>query len=64
MGKDDFKQYIVDNFNVPYSNYTLAPAMLDGILDFAEGMESAEQYNFFCKMFPSLPEQIIECVSY
>ena len=56
MSKDEFRQWIYDNYNVPGDNCTLAPAMLDGILDYAEGMEPEEQYSFLCTMFPSLPE--------
>lgn len=38
MDKDEFRQWIYDNYNVPGNNCTLAPAMLDGILDYAENM--------------------------
>lgn len=38
--------------------------MLDGILDYAEGMEPEEQYSFLCTMFPSLPESILRRVEY
>ncbi len=64
MDKDEFRQWIYDNYNVPGNNCTLAPAMLDGILDYAENMTGEEQYNFLCDMFPSLPESIIRTVSY
>lgn len=64
MSKEEFKQWIYDNYNVPRDNCTLAPAMLDAILDYAEGMESEVQYDFLCTMFPSLPDNIISKVSY
>lgn len=64
MDKDDFRQWIYDNYHVPGNNCTLAPSMLDGILDYAEGMEGEAQYNFLCGMFPSLPESVIRTVSY
>ena len=64
MSKDEFRQWIYDNYNVPGDNCTLAPAMLDGILDYAEGMEPEEQYSFLCTMFPSLPESILRRVEY
>lgn len=64
MDKEEFRQWIYDNYHVPGNNCTLAPAMLDGILDYAEGMEEGEQYLFLCRMFPSLPEVIIRNVSY
>ena len=50
MDKDEFRQWIYDNYNVPGNNCTLAPAMLDGILDYAENMEGEEQYHFLCEM--------------
>lgn len=37
---------------------------LDGILDYAEGMEPEEQYNFLCAVLPSLPESVIRRVEY
>lgn len=65
MDKDEFRQWIYDNYNVPGDNCTLAPQMLDGILDYADNMEAGEeQYLFLCSMFPSLPESIIRSVSY
>ena len=65
MDKDEFRQWIYENYNVPGDNCTLAPAMLDGILDYAENMEEGEeQYHFFCDMFSSLPESVLRRVSY
>lgn len=64
MDKEEFRQWIYDNYNVPGNNCTLAPQMLDSILDYAEGMEETQQYEFLCAMFPTLPESIIRTVSY
>lgn len=64
MDKEEFKQWIYDNYNVPGNNCTLAPSMLDGILDYAESMESDERFDFFSTVFPSLPERIFRWVSY
>lgn len=67
MSKDEFRQWIYDNYNVPGNNCTLAPSMLDGILDYAEEIAAAqgqaEQYEFLCRMFPSLPESVIRQLS-
>lgn len=41
MSKAEFRQWIYDNYNVPGNNCTLAPAMLEGILDYAEEMGGA-----------------------
>lgn len=64
MNKEEFRQWIYDNYNVPGNNCTLAPAMLDGILDYAEAIGSEEQYHFFCAVFPSLPESVLRRVEY
>lgn len=64
MGKEEFEQWIYDNYNVPGNNCTLAPSMLEGILDYAEGMEEQEQFEFFCCVFPSLPSDILRAVLY
>ena len=60
MRKTEFRQWIYDNYNVPGDNCTLAPAMLDSILDYAEGI-GPEQ---LCAMFPSLPENVLRRVEY
>lgn len=64
MDKQQFRQWIYDNYNVPDNNCTMGPAMLDNILDYAEEMESEEQYRFLCTMLTSLPESVIRTVSY
>lgn len=64
MNKDEFKQWVYCNYNVPGDNCTLAPSMLDAILDYAEGMKDAEQYEFLCNMFPSFPDSVIRIVAY
>lgn len=66
MNKDEFRQWIYDNYHVPADNCTLAHDMLDGILDYAEDIAAAqgqaEQYEFLCRMFPQFPESIIRRV--
>lgn len=64
MSKIEFRQWIYKNYNVPENNCTLAPSMLDAILDYAEGMEEMEQYIFLCRMLPDLPDSIIRTVCY
>lgn len=64
MGKDEFRQWIYDNYNVPGDNCTMAPAMLDGILDYADGMDGEQRLDLFKAVFPSLPEDIIRRVDY
>lgn len=66
MDKDEFRQWIYDNYNVPANNCTLAPQMLNSILDYAEeitGREGlTEGHIFLSKMLPSLPKNIIRRV--
>lgn len=64
MNKEEFRQWIYDNYNVPGNNCTLAPDMLDGILDYAEEMGEQERFEFFCCVLPSLPSDILHSVSY
>lgn len=64
MNKEEFRQWIYDNYNVPGNNCTLAPSMLDGILDYAGRMKKRDRHNFLCEMLPSLPEGIIRRVCY
>ncbi len=64
MDKADLRQWICDMYIVPDDNITLAPNMLDGILDYAEGMEPEERYHFFRTVLPDLPESIIRSVDY
>ena len=64
MNKDEFRQWIYDNYNVPGNNCTMAPDMLDGILEWAESMGPEEKYRFFCVVFPALPESVIRRVDY
>lgn len=64
--KSKFIQWIYDNYNVPGDNRTLAPAMLDGIIDYAEEMTcregTAAAQEFLHRMLPSLPEDVIRRV--
>lgn len=62
MSKDEFRQWIYDNYNVPCDKWTLAPSMLDGILEWGESLEPKEQYRFLCMVFPRLPESVLRRV--
>ena len=64
MNKEEFRQWIYDNYNVPGNNCTLAPAMLDGILDYAEGMSDKERFSFLVCTLSPLPHHILRDVSY
>lgn len=67
MNKEEFRQWIYDNFNVG-DNYTIAPAMLDGILDYAEKMAVEEgqekSRDFLHLMLPALTDEEIELVKF
>ena len=66
MNKDEFKRWIYDNYNVPENNCTLAPQMLDSIMDYAEEITwregLGEAHLFILRMLPSLPQSIIQRV--
>lgn len=59
MNKKELKEWIYDNYNVPDDNNTLAPDMLDGILEYAEYLEDEERFRFLSYMFPDLPASIL-----
>ena len=60
MDQETFRQWIYDNYNVPGDNCTLAPSMLDGILEHAAAMTRDERLAFFKLVFPDLPDCILE----
>lgn len=62
MDRDQFWQWIVENYNLPDDNCTLAPSMLASILDYAEELEGIEQYKFLCRMLSDIPRRIIKKV--
>lgn len=64
MSKEEFRAWIYENYNVPGNNCTLAPSMLDGILEWAEGMESGQRLCFFETVFPDLPDRVLRQVDY
>ena len=64
MNKEEFRDWIYENYNVPGDNTTLAPDMLDGILEWAEGMSGEDRLRFFKTVFPDLPHQVLLQVFY
>lgn len=61
MNKKEFK-----NFVIKYCNYKtdIELKFLNNVLDYAEGMEEIEQYNFLCAILPNIPENDIKDVYY
>lgn len=64
MSKEEFRDWIYENYNVPGNNCTLAPSMLDGILEWAENMDREERLRFFETVFPNLPDRVLRRVDY
>ncbi len=62
MNKEEFRQWIYDNYNVPGNNCTLAHSMLDGILEWGRCLDEMTQYHFLRTVFPSLPGSILRQV--
>jgi len=54
MNKEQFREWIYRSYNVPADNTTLAPDMLDAILDYAEGIGAHEQRRYLYAMFPQI----------
>ena len=51
---DELRDYIYENFNVPADNTTMAPSMLDAILEYAEELPDGDQAPFLMRMLTSL----------
>lgn len=64
MGKDEFRNWIYENYIVPGDNCTLAPDMLDGILDYAEKLGKEDQREFFETVFPAFSPVDLDRVYY
>lgn len=62
MNKNEFLQWIMDNYSVAKTHFDYD--LLVNVLDYAEGMEEIEQYNFLSKMIPQISDQIIKQVYY
>lgn len=63
MNKNEFKNYIMEEFPTVFTTH-FSIEMLENILDYADGMEEIEQYNFLCAMIPQIPEQEVRKVYY
>ena len=66
MNKQQFRARLSRDYNIPDDNCTLAPHLLDAILDYAEGMDSDAQYHCLGAMFQytSVEESLLQRVEY
>ena len=62
MNKNEFAQWIYENYTI--NENPMAREMLENILEYAEGMDEIEQYNYLNRMIPQVPESIIKKVAY
>lgn len=62
MNSDQFAQWIYENYTI--GDNPMARELLENVLEYAEGMESEEQYDYLCRMIPQVPETVIRTVSY
>ena len=62
MNSDHFAQWIYENYTI--GDNPMARELLENVLEYAEGMEPEEQYNYLCRMIPQVPEAVIRTVSY
>ena len=62
MNKKEFLKWIMDNYNVAKTHFDYE--LLENVLDYAEGMEENDQYNFLSRMIPQIPDEIIRKVYY
>lgn len=62
MNSDQFAQWIYENYTI--GDNPMARELLENVLEYSEGMESEEQYDYLCRMIPQVPETVIRTVSY
>lgn len=62
MNEDQFAQWIYENYTI--GDNPMARELLENVLEYAEGMEPEEQYDYLCRMIPQVPEAVIRTVSY
>lgn len=63
MNKKEFEQFMYYQFPTAFE-VSFAREMLQNILDYADGMEEIEQYNFLCDMIPQVAEIDVRKVFY
>ena len=54
---DSLRDHIYDNYNVPADNTSMAPYMLDAILEYAEELSGSEQAPFLKRMLGNSLEE-------
>jgi len=59
MNKEQFRQWIFNNYNVG-DNTTMAPNLLDAILDYAERFNPKERKEFFVFMLSDIVDDFGE----
>lgn len=64
MNRNEFRQWIYENHNVPGNNCTLPPDMLEVILGYVRSLVSEARNHFFTTVFPSLPGDVLRQVAY
>lgn len=62
MNERQFAQWIYENYTI--GENAMARELLENVLEYAEGMEPEEQYNYLCRMIPQVPESVIRSVAY
>jgi len=62
MNKNEFAQWVYQNYTI--NENPMAREMFENILDYADGMDEKEQYEYLCRMVPQVPESIIRQVAY
>ena len=62
MDRKEFAQWIYQNYTIDEN--AMARELLENVLEYADGMNEKEQYEYLCRMIPQVPESIIKKVSY
>ena len=59
MTRTEFRAWISEHYNLPDDNCSLAPDLLENLLDWATNLRTLEQRDFLRKIFPMFPEEIL-----
>lgn len=64
MSREEFKNWMYENYYVGSRDDSIGPDLMDNILSYAGRMSDEDMYHFLCFMFDFVPESVIRKVEY
>lgn len=64
MTREEFKEWLYENYDVGSRCDSMGPDLVDNILAWAGRLSDKEMYDFLCFMFDDVPESILRRVTY